>query len=95
MIAARFIHHAQTRWEDWFGRFSPQFLPLATPRTARLIVVTLLRVHDLKIGDTLEYYASLLPKKKGSPVVCDHHCRMLTNSLRRALALSAILAGHP
>ncbi|MGO9236337.1 MAG: hypothetical protein ACLP4V_20535 [Methylocella sp.] len=95
MIAARFIHHAQTRWEDWFRRFSPQFLPLAAPRTARLIVVTLLRIHDLKIGDTLEYYASLLPEKKGSPVVGDHHCRMLTNSLQRVLALSAILAGHP
>jgi len=95
MIAARFIHHAQTRWEDWFGLFSPQFLPLATPRSAGLIVVTLLRVHDLKIGGTLEYYAFLLPKKKGSPVVCNHHCRLLTNSLRRALALSAILARHP
>ena len=95
MIAARFIHHAQTRWEDWFGRFSPQFLPLAALCTATLIVVTLLRVHDLKIGDTLVYYESLLPKKKGSPVVWDHHCRMLTNSLWRALALSAILAGHP
>jgi hypothetical protein len=73
MIAARFIHHAQTRWEDWFGRFSPQFMPLATPRSAGLIVATLLRVHDLKIGGTHVYYESLLPKKKGSPVVCDHN----------------------
>ena len=64
MIAARFIHHAQTRWEDWFGRFSPQFLPLATPRTARLIVVTLLRVHDLKIGGAVLYYESLCRRKR-------------------------------
>src|SRR5208282_811275 len=64
MIAARFIHHAQTRWEDWFGRFSPQFLPLATPRSAGLIVATLLRVHDLKIGGAVLYYESLCRRKR-------------------------------
>ena len=50
---------------------------------ARLIIATLVRIYDLKIGDTLEYYAPLLSEEKSSPVVGGQ----MTSSLQRKLAL--------
>jgi len=50
---------------------------------ARLIIATLAFVYDLKIGDTLEYYAPLLSEEKCNPVVGGQ----MTSSLQRKLAL--------
>lgn len=52
---------------------------------ARLIIATLVRVYDLKIDDTLEYYAPLLSDEKSSPVVGGQ----MMSSLQRKLALAA------
>jgi hypothetical protein len=50
---------------------------------ARLIIATLAFVYDLKIGDTLEYYAPLLSEEKCNPVVGGQ----MTSSLQCKLAL--------
>jgi hypothetical protein len=67
-----------------------------TSAIAKLIIELLARVYDLGTGDRLEYYAPLLSAKKANPVIVDpKRCPVPTSSLRRAMAFSAILAGHP
>jgi hypothetical protein len=67
-----------------------------TRAIAKLIIELLARVYDLGPSDRLEYYAPLLSSNKGNPVIVDsERCPTPTSSLRRAFALSAILAGHP
>ncbi|MGH6796054.1 MAG: TY-Chap domain-containing protein [Methylocella sp.] len=67
-----------------------------TRLVAKLIIATLARVYDLGPSDKLEYTAPLLSAERVNPVIVDpERCPVPTSSLRRALALSAILAGHP
>jgi hypothetical protein len=56
----------------------------STSEIARLIIATLAGVYDLKIGDTLEYYAPLLSEEKSSPIVGGQ----MTSALQRELALA-------
>ncbi len=67
-----------------------------TRPVAKLIIKLLARAYDLGPSDKLEYYAPLLSAKKGNPAIVDQErCPVPTSSLRRELALSTILAGHP
>jgi hypothetical protein len=69
---------------------------LGTRAIAKLIIELLARIYDLRTSDRLEYYAPLLSSKKGNPVIVDpERCPVPTSSLRRELAASPVLAGHP
>jgi len=68
-----------------------------TRPVAKLIIETLARVYDLGPSDKLvEYTAPLLSANRVNPVILDpERCPVPTSSLRRALAASTVLAGHP